>query len=50
MKNFESVAHIVTEKRCLDLADRLIDERMDGRTELAKSIFLVALMKNIYTL
>ena len=38
----ESVALMVSEKHFLDMTDR--------RTDMAKSIFLVVLIKNIYTL
>ena len=41
MKNLESVALMMSDKRCLDMTDRLTD---------VQSIFLVRLIKNIYTL
>ena len=37
MQNLKSVASMMSEKRCLDMTDR--------RTDMAKSIFLVALIK-----
>ena len=42
--NLGSVALMVFEKHCLDMTDRQTDEQ----TDMAKSIFLVALIKNIY--
>ena len=42
--DYESVALMVSEKHCLDMTDRQTDEQ----TDMAKSIFLVALIKNIY--
>ena len=45
-QNLDSVALVVSEKRCLDMTDR----QTDGRTDMSKSIFLVALINNIYTL
>ena len=47
----ESVALMVSEKRCLDMTDRRTDGQTDRRTgrrtDMAKSDFLVALIKNI---
>ena len=45
MQNLEAVALIVAEKRCLDMTD-MTEEQAD----MAKSIYLVALLKNIYIL
>ena len=42
LQNLESVGLMVSEKHCLHMAD--------GQTDMAKSIFLVALIKNIHTL
>ena len=44
LQNLESVALMVSEERCLDMTHRRTDERPD----MAKSLFLVALIKNMY--
>ena len=41
---------MVPYKRCLDMTDRRTYGQTDRRTDMAKSIFLVALIKNVYIL
>ena len=50
MHNLESVVLVVPEKRCLDITDTGTNGKTDGRTDMAKSIVLITLIKNIYTL
>ena len=50
MQNFESVALMVSEKRCPNILERRTDVYMAKQTDIAISTFVVVLIKNIYTL